>query len=92
MAAVVICMMLFYATLLLQVYFDDSKSNWSMTTKLKRDTQNSTALSQDRKFGTYKTAAQLSYNAPGVVQAPEHGHRPVIETNFYRKSNAFLVA
>ncbi|KAK9905664.1 hypothetical protein WJX75_004135 [Coccomyxa subellipsoidea] len=68
------------------VFFDDLKLATSKSSKLKKDTCNPTVLSRDRQFGTYKTACQLSYIAPQAVQPPQHGHRPVIESTFYRKS------
>ena len=72
-----------------QVY--DSSAGSGLSSKLKRDTWNPTALSPERQWGTLRKSATLAVHAPlGKAQPPEHGHRPVIETTFYRKDNAFL--
>jgi hypothetical protein len=72
----------------LQVY--DTSLGSGVSSKLKRDTVNPTALSQDRHLGALRTTAMSAHAHPGRAQPPEHGHRPVIESTFYRKANAFL--
>ena len=72
----------------LQVY--DTGSGSGVSSKLKRDTVNPTALSRDRHVGALKTTTLAVHAHPGRAQPPEHGHRPVIESTFFRKANAFL--
>ena len=76
----------------LQVYDDGSKLDRATLSKLPRDTLNRTALSKERRTGNVQSTMQRAHLHPGPVQKAAHGHRPIIETTFYRKSNAFLLA
>ena len=76
----------------MQVYDDGSKLDRITASKLSRDTMNRTALTKERKAGPMCTTMQTFHAHPGAVQKASHRHRPVIETSFYRKSNAFLLS
>lgn len=73
---------------MVQVY--DSSAGSGLTSKLKRDTWNPTALSQERQWGMLRSATLAAHAPLGKARPPEHGHRPVIETTFYRRNDAFL--
>ena len=76
----------------MQVHDDGSKLDRITASKLSHDTMNKTALTKERKPGPMCTTMQTFHAHPGAVQKASHGHRPVIETTFYRKSNAFLLS
>ena len=75
----------------MQVYDDGSKLDRLTASKLSRDTMNRTALTKEWKTGPVCTTMQTAHAHPGAVQKASHGYRPVIETTFFRKSNAFLL-
>lgn len=74
-----------------QVYDDGSKLDRATASKLSSDTLNCTALTKERNIGNVQTTMRRAHAHPAVVHRALHGHRPVIEATFYRKSNAFLV-
>ena len=76
----------------LQVYDDGSRLDRATASRLPRDTLNRTALSKERRLGHAQTTMQRMHAHPGSVQKAMYGHKPIIETTFYRKSNAFLLA
>ncbi len=43
-------------------------------------------------MGHAQTTMQRMHAHPGSIQKAMYGHRPIIETTFYRKSNVFLLA
>lgn len=79
------------ASMITQVYDNGSKLDRATASKLPRDTLNCTALTKERNIGNVQTTMRRAHAHFGVVCKALHGHRPVIETTFYRKSNAFLL-
>ncbi|CAL5220876.1 g2963 [Coccomyxa viridis] len=74
------------------VYDDGSRLDRATASKLPRDTLNRTALTKERRTSHAQTTMQRMHGHPGSVQRAMYGHMPIIETTFYRKSNAFLLA
>jgi len=57
--------------------------------KLKKQTQNPTNLSKDRKYGSYRTTNMLIGSTSDTTdyEKPEFARKPIVQNTFYRKMN-----
>lgn len=79
-------------SLLYDLVFEKDDPKFSGCSKTHRDTKNPTSLSHDRTMGAQMTSTLLSFQPPTEFGKPEHAHRPVVKSTFYRKTNILFPA
>jgi hypothetical protein len=72
---------------LYDLVFEEAPSRTSpASSRVHRDTRNRTMLGRERVYGALMTSARLAFTPPQAVSKPEHGRKPLIKEQFFRKA------